>query len=96
MAKKAPPSPPPKVNPLIQDLSPNGCKWPVRSGEERGEHYFCDELRAPGSPYCKAHRDTASSKLRGAPALQTWLSPTRIVDGGSAKEGLPPMWGKPK
>ena len=46
----------PKTNPMLVDLKPNECKWPVRSEGERGdEHHFCADIRLPGSPYCKDH-----------------------------------------
>ena len=48
-------APPPKTNPMLLDLKPGECKWPVRSGGERGEHYFCAERAQLGSPYCEEH-----------------------------------------
>lgn len=58
-------APPPKTNPMLLDLKPGECKWPVRSGEERGEHYFCADPRLPGSPYCKAHTTLGLNSMRG-------------------------------
>ena len=55
------PPPPPKTNPMLLDLKPGECKWPVRSGEERGEHYFCAERQLPGGPYCAEHEALATA-----------------------------------
>ena len=49
------PSRAPGEHPMLVDLRPNECKWPVHSGPEKGEHYFCAALQLPGSPYCQEH-----------------------------------------
>ena len=57
-------APPPKTNPMLLDLKPGECKWPVRSGGERGEHYFCAERQLPGEPYCKDHYQLGRQGVR--------------------------------
>lgn len=66
-----PSAPPVKTNPMLLDLKPNDCKWPVRSGEERGEHYFCAEPRQDFSPYCKEHTTLGLNSTRGMAALHS-------------------------
>ncbi len=40
----------------LVDLRPNDCRYPVRSGEGRGEYYFCGKPKWPESQsYCKKH-----------------------------------------
>jgi GcrA cell cycle regulator len=45
----------PGEHPDIFGLRPDECKWVVRSGKHRGEHYFCAAPRLPNRPYCAAH-----------------------------------------
>jgi hypothetical protein len=48
------------------DLRVSDCRFPVWSGEERGEHRFCAGLRAPGSSYCERHREQVQGSWRRA------------------------------
>jgi hypothetical protein len=50
----------PGEHPDIFGLRPDECKWVVRSGKQRGEHYFCAQPRLPNRPYCAAHTAEAS------------------------------------
>ena len=71
--RKCAPIPIIKINPMLIDLKPGQCKWPVRSEGERGEeHHFCADPQAPSSPYCKTHAALGSNKLHGATRLTTW------------------------
>jgi hypothetical protein len=50
----------------LLDLRNSDCRFPVWSGEERGEHRFCAGLRAPGSSYCERHREQVQGSWRRA------------------------------
>ena len=65
-----PPAPTPKVNPMLVDLKPNECKWPVRSEGQYGDlHFFCAETRAPSSPYCDEHAMLSTNRTH----VSTWV-----------------------
>jgi hypothetical protein len=49
----------PGEHPDLLHLRPHECKWPVHSGQARGEHYFCAAPRKGVSPYCEAHDSMA-------------------------------------
>jgi hypothetical protein len=58
---------PKREGPLqIFDLEANDCRFPVRSGEERGDHWFCAKPRAPSSSYCARHREQVQGPWRRA------------------------------
>ena len=58
---------PPRVWPFrLHELKPSECRYPVRSGVEKGDHYFCGEARAPGSPYCAEHGEMCVAPARRA------------------------------
>jgi hypothetical protein len=50
----------------IFDLEANDCRFPVRSGEERGDYWFCAKPRAPSSSYCARHREQVQGPWRRA------------------------------
>jgi GcrA cell cycle regulator len=62
---KAPPAPvlvpliapsPPKRGPFrVFELEPHHCRYPVFSGQTRGDHRFCGEPRRHNSAYCDKH-----------------------------------------
>lgn len=61
------PALPPREWPFrLHELRPSECRYPVRSGVERGDHYFCGEARAPGSPYCAEHGEMCVAPARRA------------------------------
>lgn len=41
----------------ITELRAHECRYPVRSGAEKGDHWFCGARRAAGSWYCETHRE---------------------------------------
>lgn len=64
---------PPREPVTLMNLPVDGCKWPVKSTGERGEiHWFCNQVRAPGSPYCKTHQDLGDARVRAA-VVSSWM-----------------------
>lgn len=60
--------------PLITELKPNQCRFPVTPHETaRDEHRFCAKPQKPGSSYCPEHDTRCVHPLRGAGALTSWV-----------------------
>lgn len=60
--------------PLIWELKPFQCRYPVHSGKERGEHYFC-AAPTDGKPYCAEHDALCNNPVRGKTLPTTWAKP---------------------
>jgi hypothetical protein len=65
---KHPPYPPPKpraLPPLIWELKPRECRYPVTALDApRDAHRFCAKPQAEGSAYCPEHKAICAGALR--------------------------------
>jgi hypothetical protein len=62
----------PDKRPMIYELAPNQCRYPVTLGDTHA-HRFCAKPRRPGSPYCPEHHALCNSSVRGAGAIAGWV-----------------------
>jgi GcrA cell cycle regulator len=66
--RKRPSHPEPKprsMPPLIYELNPNECRYPVTAFEGgRGDHRFCAAPQVAGSPYCAKHHELCQAVAR--------------------------------